>query len=60
VRIAQLEALRAELRRMIDACAGGKVAECRILEGVGDHGLCLHDRHDPPDRIHGGVHRAAE
>lgn len=33
-RIAQLTALRAELTRMIDACSGGRVADCRILESL--------------------------
>jgi DNA-binding transcriptional MerR regulator len=30
-RIKQLRSLRSELTRMIGACAGGKVAECRII-----------------------------
>lgn len=43
----QLAALRAELTRMADACAGGAVAECRILETLADHahGHCADPAH---------------
>jgi DNA-binding transcriptional MerR regulator len=34
-RIAQLTALRAELARMLDACNGGCVADCNVLESLG-------------------------
>jgi len=33
-RIAQLTALRAELKRMLDQCAGSSVAECCVIEGL--------------------------
>jgi DNA-binding transcriptional MerR regulator len=33
-RIARLLRLRDELTRMIDACAGGSVADCRIVEAL--------------------------
>ena len=33
-RIARLQALEAELSRMIDACGCGRVAECRIIEAL--------------------------
>lgn len=33
-RINQLEALRGELRKMLDACEGGCVADCRVLESL--------------------------
>jgi len=39
-RIARLRALRSELRRMINQCAGGTVADCRVIEAVADHTLC--------------------
>lgn len=39
-RIAQLTALRGELDRMIRNCAGGKVADCRVIESLSDHGQC--------------------
>jgi len=42
-RLARLEALRAELRRMIRECFGNSVAECRVLEILRDHSECLTD-----------------
>ncbi|RKF14590.1 MerR family transcriptional regulator [Roseovarius spongiae] len=47
-RIARLEALRIELRRMIGECTADRVADCRILEVLRDHEECLTD-HAPPD-----------
>lgn len=44
-RLAHLSALKAELERMLTACAGGKVAQCRVIEVLADHGQCLHDDH---------------
>ena len=35
-RIASLTALRAELRRMVEECACGRVAECRVIETLAD------------------------
>ena len=46
-RIARLEALRAELQRMISECRLDRVANCRILEVLRDHEECLSD-HDQP------------
>lgn len=40
-RIRRLEALRTELARMVADCAGGTVAECRVLEVLRDHAECL-------------------
>jgi DNA-binding transcriptional MerR regulator len=37
-RIARLTALREELRRMIEECACGRVAECRVIETLADSG----------------------
>lgn len=37
-RIASLVALRAELQRMIEDCACGRVAECRVIEALADVG----------------------
>ena len=36
-RIAQLSAVKMELKRMITACEGGLTAECRIIETLADH-----------------------
>ena len=48
-RIARLRALSAELERMIDACAGGRVKDCRVIEVLADHGRCLHADHGGPE-----------
>jgi len=34
-RIRQLMALRGELRKMLDSCDGGRVADCRVIESLG-------------------------
>ena len=44
-RIARLTALKAELSRMIGECGHGRVGECRVIEVLSDHGLCVDDRH---------------
>ncbi len=36
-RIARLEALKAELQRMIRQCRGGRIADCRIIEALASH-----------------------
>ncbi|SFQ68121.1 Cu(I)-responsive transcriptional regulator [Roseivivax halotolerans] len=46
-RIARLEALRVELRRMISECNAERVADCRILEVLRDHEGCLSDHQQP-------------
>jgi len=35
-RIASLQALKAELARMLDQCASGRVADCRVIETLAD------------------------
>ncbi|MHB1216785.1 MAG: MerR family transcriptional regulator [Alphaproteobacteria bacterium] len=46
-RIKQLTALKAEFKRMIEQCRGGKICECRVIEVLADssHAHCLNDRH---------------
>ena len=39
-RIARLMALKSELERMIAQCAGGCVADCRVIECLGNHANC--------------------
>lgn len=46
-RIAQLYSLKRELERMVEQCRGGRIADCRIIEVLGDHGLC-HTNHAGP------------
>jgi DNA-binding transcriptional MerR regulator len=36
-RIASLSALRTELQRMLEECACGRVAECRVIETLADN-----------------------
>ena len=42
-RIARLVALKAELERMLVQCAGGVIADCRVIEVLGDHAKCHAD-----------------
>lgn len=42
-RIGRLEALRAELARMLEECSGGRVSDCRVIEVLRDHSECLTD-----------------
>ncbi|WP_029132892.1 helix-turn-helix domain-containing protein [Sedimenticola selenatireducens] len=46
-RIKRLQSMRKELKRMIDRCSGNKVADCRIIEALSNHQLCLSERHPP-------------
>ena len=49
-KIAQLQALREELARMVAAGCNGAAAECRVIEVLADHSLCAQD-HSQPDRL---------
>jgi DNA-binding transcriptional MerR regulator len=42
-RIARLQALKTELERMLDHCAGGRIADCRVIEVLGNHDQCASD-----------------
>ncbi|WP_088348127.1 MULTISPECIES: helix-turn-helix domain-containing protein [Rhodomicrobium] len=44
-KIARLQAMREELARMVEACSGGRIAECRVIDVLADHGKCLHETH---------------
>ena len=44
---AKYKALKAELERMVVQCAGGKIADCRVIEVLGDHSLCATDHRHP-------------
>lgn len=39
-RIRSLIALKAELETMIEGCKHGRIAECRVIEVLADHGEC--------------------
>jgi DNA-binding transcriptional MerR regulator len=42
-RISKLTGLRTELAGMLESHAHGKVAECRVIEVLSDHGMCAHE-----------------
>lgn len=46
-RMARLAALKAELERMVARCEGGRIADCRVIEVLADHGHghCLSPDH---------------
>lgn len=44
-RIARLTALKAELEVMVEGCRHGRLAECRVIEVLADHGQCAHPHH---------------
>ncbi len=44
-RLTRLKALETELERMIVQCAHGTIADCRVIEVLGDHANCAHDHH---------------
>jgi DNA-binding transcriptional MerR regulator len=41
-RIRSLNALKSELELMIEGCRHGRIAECRVIEVLADHGKCIH------------------
>lgn len=45
-RLTQLEALEAELKRMVAACEGGRVSDCQIMATLHDHSECLSETHE--------------
>ena len=47
-RILRLEALKAELERMIVQCRGGRIANCRIIEALASHASGEADYHSAP------------
>ena len=47
-RLQRLQALRHELERMVEQCKGGRIADCRVIETLGDHSLCETDNHVLP------------
>lgn len=40
LRLKKLRALRTELKRMVDACAHGRVENCKVIEVLSDHRHC--------------------
>lgn len=44
-RIRSLIALKSELELMVEGCSHGRVAECRVIEVLANHGKCVHPHH---------------
>lgn len=44
-RIRSLQALKVELESMIEGCSHGRIAGCRVIEVLANHGKCAHARH---------------
>lgn len=44
-RIRSLQALKVELEMMIEGCSHGRIAGCRVIEVLADHGKCAHVQH---------------
>ena len=51
-RIGRLLALKAELERMVVQCAGGVIADCRVIEVLGDHSQCRAVDHGHAEPVH--------
>lgn len=49
-RIAQLQALKRELARVVASCAGGRAAQCKVIEALADHALCEAEHVSPAFR----------
>lgn len=45
-RISQLQSLATELERIAKVCGGGMVADCKVIEALGDHSQCETDKHE--------------
>ena len=56
-RIASLQALQKELKRMITQCRQDRIADCRVIRVLADHANCLASEHRHDD--HHGVARDA-
>ena len=44
-KIARLQDIRDEVKRMIYECGQNRICQCRVIEILADHGKCLHDHH---------------
>lgn len=50
-KMTQLEALRAELQRMVSAGCRGAAGDCRVIEALADHSLCTSPHGDVQGRF---------
>jgi len=47
-KILRLAALESELARMVAACGEGRIADCRVIEVLGDHARCTAPHPEAP------------
>lgn len=45
IRMTRLAMLKTELERMLLECKHGRVADCRVIEVLADHGKCVSQNH---------------
>lgn len=45
-RLAQLEALERELKRMIENCRGGEIGGCQVMAAINNHAECESEKHE--------------
>ena len=45
-RIDKLQSLKSELQRMVHQCKGGKISDCRVIEVLSNHSLCITDHQE--------------
>jgi DNA-binding transcriptional MerR regulator len=57
IRMAQLRALETELARIVASCAGGKAAECRVIDALAHHAHCASEHAAPEPRKKSAAHR---
>lgn len=50
-RIGRLQALEGELKRMVESCSHGTVADCRVINVLSDHEKCCADAHEPVETM---------
>ena len=48
-KILRLLGMKKELNRMISQCSGDQIADCRIIEVLSDHQLCMAQKHFKAD-----------
>ncbi|MBO6560321.1 MAG: helix-turn-helix domain-containing protein [Nisaea sp.] len=50
-RIGRLQALEGELKRMVETCSHGTVADCRVISVLSDHEKCCAEEHEPVETM---------
>lgn len=50
-RIDRMLALATELERMLDGCRRGSIGDCRVMQILSDHALCVHENHGGSENL---------